>query len=143
MILRQKYDIIMLALPRWDGPYSSTAYSLAKALSRFTRVFYVDNPVTVKEYLAKRNSEQMRFRKNALLTGNDIFTTPNADYPNLQAITPQLTLPINWLPRGFMYDALSKVNDAILSKTINKIIKIFGIRNYILINSFNPLIGRH
>src|SRR5687767_10459849 len=142
MVKKMNYDIIMLALPRWDGPYSSTAYSLAKALSRHTRVFYVDNPVTVKEYLKKRNSEQIRFRKNALLKGTDIFMTPNPEYPNLMAITPQLTLPINWAPPGFLYDALSRINDAILSRALNRVFKIFGVKNYILINSFNPLIGR-
>jgi glycosyltransferase involved in cell wall biosynthesis len=138
-----KYDIIMLALPRWDGPYSSTAFSLAKALSRHTRVFYVDNPVTVKEYFARRNHEQIRTRKNALLRGTDIFKVCDPQYPNLLAVTPQLILPVNWLPSGFMYEALCKVNDGILSKALNRVLKIFAVKNYILINSFNPLLGRY
>jgi len=43
-------DIIMLALARWDGHYSSTAFSLAKELSRYNRVFYIDNPFTLITY---------------------------------------------------------------------------------------------
>ena len=136
-------DIVMLALPRWDGPYSSTAYSLAKALSKHVRVFYVDNPVTVKEYFVKRNTEQIKFRKNALLYGTDIFSMPDPEHPNLFTVTPRLTLPINWLTAGFIYDSLSKVNDAIVSEAINKIIKSFAIKKYVLVNSFNPLFGRY
>jgi teichuronic acid biosynthesis glycosyltransferase TuaH len=136
-------DIVMLALPRWDGPYSSTAYSLAKALSQHVRVFYVDNPVTVKEFLAKRNTAQIKFRKNALLYGTDIFSVPDLKHPNLFTVTPRLTLPINWLSAGFLYDSLSKVNDAIVSEAINKVIKMFAIKRYILVNSFNPLFGRY
>jgi teichuronic acid biosynthesis glycosyltransferase TuaH len=136
-------DIVMLALPRWDGPYSSTAYSLAKALSKHVRVFYVDNPVTVKEYFVKRNTEQIKYRKNALLYGTDIFSIPDLEHPNLFTVTPRLTLPINWLNAGFIYDSLSKLNDAIVSEALNKVIKMFAIRKYILVNSFNPLFGRY
>jgi teichuronic acid biosynthesis glycosyltransferase TuaH len=103
----------------------------------------VDNPITVKEYFVKRNTEQIKFRKNALLYGTDIFSMPDAEYPNLFTVTPRLTLPINWLTAGFIYDSLSKVNDAIVSEAINKIIKSFAIRKYILVNSFNPLFGRY
>lgn len=136
-------DIVMLALPRWDGPYSSTAYSLAKALSKHVRVFYVDNPITVKEYLVRRNTEQIKFRKNALLFGTDIFSVPDLEHPNLFTVTPRLTLPINWLSAGLIYDSLSKVNDAIVSEALNKVIRMFAIKKYILVNSFNPLFGRY
>jgi glycosyltransferase involved in cell wall biosynthesis len=137
------YDIVMMALPRWDGPYSSTAYSLAKELSRHTRVFYIDNPVSIKEYFKKRNLPEINRRKNALFSGTDIFTTPDAAYPNLFAVTPRVTLPINWLPKGFIYDTLSRVNDAALGSALNHVLRIFGIKRYILINSFNPLFGKY
>jgi teichuronic acid biosynthesis glycosyltransferase TuaH len=136
------YDIIMMALPRWDGPYSSTAYSLAKELSRHTRVFYVDNPFTIKEYISKRNTSAMKKRKNALFVGTDIFSRPEEKYPNLFAVTPRVTLPINWMPAGFAYDAMARINDAAVASTLNHLLRIFDIRKYLLINSFNPLVGR-
>ena len=105
------YDLVFLALPRWDGPYSSTAYSLAKALSKHTRVFYVDNPFTVKDFLVHRRSAQMTLRRNALLKGKDLFFTPDKNHPNLITVTPRLTLPINWLPSGWIYDSFSRFND--------------------------------
>jgi teichuronic acid biosynthesis glycosyltransferase TuaH len=137
-----EYDIIMMALPRWDSPYSSTAYSLAKELSRHTRVFYVDNPITIKEYLKKRNSPEIKRREKALFRGQDYITSPDAAYPNLFAITPRFSISVNWLPSGFIYDSLARVNDALISNTLNAVIQDFAIHRYILINSFNPLIGR-
>jgi teichuronic acid biosynthesis glycosyltransferase TuaH len=136
------YDIIFMALARWDGPYSSTAYSLAKELSKHTRVFYVDNPITLKEYVKKRNDPKIVKRKNALFFGTDFFTDPDPAHPNLFAVTPRVTLPINWLSPGALYDTLARFNDASLARTLNQLVRIFGIRKYVLINSFNPLYGK-
>jgi teichuronic acid biosynthesis glycosyltransferase TuaH len=142
-MLGPDYDIIMLALPRWDGAYSSTAYSLAKELSRYTRVFYIDNPFTYKDYFASRNAAQIVRRKKALLQGKEIFTSPDAGFPNLIAVTPKLTLPINWLPKGVIYNLLSRWNDKIMMKAIDETIKSYSIKKYAFINSFNPLFGKY
>ncbi len=135
-------DIIMLALPRWDGPYSSTAYCLAKALSKHTRVFYVDNPFTIKDFLVHRHSAQVTLRKKALWQGKDIFLRPDKNHPNLVAVTPRLTIPNNWLPAGLMYDTFSRINDYLISIALNETCREFNIKKYIFINSFNPLYGR-
>jgi len=137
------YDIIILATARWDGGYSSTSYSLAKALSDRTRVFYVDNPFTVKHYLTHRNSDQIKKRKNALLYGKDLFMRPDPSHPNLYNVTPRMVLPINWLPKGAMYDALSKVNDNIVGEALSKTIDDFQIKRFVFINCFNPHFGRY
>ncbi|MEX1238458.1 MAG: glycosyltransferase [Cyclobacteriaceae bacterium] len=136
------FDIIFFALARWDGPYSSTAYSLAKALSKHTRVFYLDNPFTIRDCLVHRRSAQVVLRRNALWRGKDLFLRPDKNHLNLAAVTPRLTLSINWLPPGVLYDAFSWVNDRAISVAVNETCKTFGIKKYILINSFNPLIGR-
>ena len=140
--MRLDFDIVFLALPRWDGPYSSTAYSLAKALSKHTRVFYVDNPFTIKDFLVHRHSAQMVLRKNALLKGKDLFFIPDKNHPNLVAVTPRLALSINWLAAGWMYNAFSRINDFTLSLALNETLREYQIKKYILINSFNPLNGR-
>ena len=137
------FDIIMLALPRWDGAYSSTAYSLAKELSRYSRVFYIDNPFTYKDYLSGRNAKQIEKRKNALLWGKDVFATPDADYPNLVAVTPRFVIPINWLPQGFLYNALSRINDALVMRALDETIRSYAVKKYVFINSFNPLFGKY
>jgi glycosyltransferase involved in cell wall biosynthesis len=137
------FDIIMLALPRWDGAYSSTAYSLAKELSKYTRVFYIDNPFTYKDYFSNKNSDQIVRRKSALLNGNNIFTQPDKDYPNLTAVTSRLILPINWLPQGFLYNTFSRWNDAVMLRAIQTTVKTYSIKKFAFINSFNPLLGKY
>ncbi|HYG00978.1 MAG TPA: glycosyltransferase [Chryseosolibacter sp.] len=140
---RVDYDIIMLALPRWDGAYSSTAFSLSKALSKHARVFYVDNPFTVKSFLTQRLSSEVRKRKNALLFGRDIFSRPDPDAsPDLVAVTPRVVLPVNFFGKGIAFDIVSRINDLILQECIAKIINEFQVKKYILINSFNPFYGR-
>lgn len=142
MMEKTDFDIVMLALPRWDGPYSSTAYSLAKALSKHTRVFYIDNPVTAKEWIVKRNNPEMIRRKEALFFGSNMISRADEQYPNLIAVTPRMMLPINWLPSGNTYEELSKINDRIFDACINKLISLFHIKRYVFINSFNPLFAR-
>ena len=138
-VKKETIDIIMLALPRWDGAYSSTAYSLAKEFSRNNRVFYIDNPFTVKDFLADYQNRQVQYRKRALLTGKNIYTAIN---PNLVAVTPRLTLPINFLPPGNIYERFSAMNDRILFRTIRRMLKDYQIKDFIFINSFNPFYAR-
>lgn len=137
------FDIIFFALARWDGPYSSTAYSLACALSEHTRVFYVDNPFTIKDYVVHRHSAQIALRRNALWRGKDLFLRPDKNHPNLVVVTPRLTLSINWLPPGMLYDTFARINDRALSIAVNETCRTFGVKKYIIVNSFNPLIGRY
>ncbi len=137
------YDIIMLALPRWDGQYSSTAYSLAQELSTYTRVFYVDNPFTFKDYVARRHDPQILRRKDALLHGRNIFHNPIEGNNNLIAVTPRLTFPINWMSAGGLYDFMSGRNDKILFDALSEIIKAYQVKKFVFINSFNPLFARH
>ena len=62
------YDVIILATARFDGKYSSTSYSLSQALSKHTRVFYLDNPFTVKNFLKNKDT--------ALKDGDEISIIP-------------------------------------------------------------------
>ncbi|RAW01353.1 glycosyltransferase [Pseudochryseolinea flava] len=140
MAKNDSMDIIMLALPRWDGDYSSTAYSLAKEFSRDHRVFYVDNPFTLKDFFSNYKSRQIQSRKRALLTGSGIYTKIN---DNLVAVTPKLTIPVNFLPEGALYDKLSAINDRILFHSLKRLIRDYKIKDFIFINSFNPFYGRH
>ena len=136
------YDIVIFALPRWDGPYSSTAYSLAQSLSRHTRVFYIDNPFTWKDFLINRSSQQIARRRSAFFGKGDRFIRPINGNNNLVVATPGLILPINWLPTGRIYDVLSKWNGRIVYKVVSSLISTFRIHRFVYINSFNPLLLR-
>src|SRR6185295_13139971 len=109
-------DIVMFALPRWDGPYFSTALSIAKELSRNTRVFYVDNPFTIKDMITGLFTKQVRIRMMAFFFGYGQYRRIDPENPSLINVTPHLTLPINFLPPGKIYRFFSRINNAIVRR---------------------------
>jgi teichuronic acid biosynthesis glycosyltransferase TuaH len=133
--MQADFDIIFLSLTRWDGPYASTAYALAKELAKKTRVFYIDNPYTWKDVAKDWGKPDVKKRRNALLFGKDHVQKIS---DQLYFVTPKPVLPINYLPDGMVYQVLSKYNNQIVSTTINKLIDQFGVKRFVLINSFDP-----
>jgi len=136
----KKIDIIIQALPRWDGAYSSTPYSLAVEFSKTHRVFYIDNPFTLKDVIYGLSKKPIKKRIIALLFGKN---STKKIHSNFYAVTPQLTLPINFLPPSEIYNKFSALNDRIYFRTIRKILKKYNINNFIFINSFNPFFARN
>lgn len=133
-----KQTIIMLALPRWDGKYASTSFAIATTLAKRHRVIYVDNPFTWKDFFTKLRTLQIRRRIWALLLGiRSQWTWPGMP-DNLTIVTPPLVIPVNFIPEGSVYNILSRLNDRIVSRAINRCINRSGISQYIYINSFNP-----
>jgi teichuronic acid biosynthesis glycosyltransferase TuaH len=117
-------DIVCFSLSRWDAPISSPAASLARELSKNNRVFYIEHPYSYKDYLKERKS------KNE-------YTDDN-----VRVVTPPLVYPINFLSEGRMYNTLSAINNAILLKTLRKLLKRHHINEYIFINFFDPFFLR-
>lgn len=139
MNMQEKYDIVMLSSARSDDPYSSSALSLAKELSKNNRVFFIDHPFSLRDYLSKYSQGgSIKRRRKALLFGKNICHTLEGTSSNLKIVTPRLTLPINWMKEGKLYNCLSAVNDRILVAALKNIIKEYGIKQYIFINVFVP-----
>ncbi|WP_333818817.1 glycosyltransferase [Ohtaekwangia sp.] len=136
--MREETDIVMLALARWDGPYASTAFSLAKELSRKNRVFYIDNPFTLKDVAVNLHHHQIQSRITPLLTGRHVGRQIYTDNANLINIRPKAVIPINFFPYGKLYSYLSKVNNHVVNQALRRTIKEYGIERFIFINSFNP-----
>jgi teichuronic acid biosynthesis glycosyltransferase TuaH len=135
-------DIIIFSLSRWDAPISSPSFSLAKEFARRNRVFYVDHPYSIKDFLTAYNTPRVQKRKSALLFGRNIYTKAAELPEKLTMVTPRLTIPINFLPSGFFYDRLAKWNDRIVFNTIRRIIKDFGVKKFVFFNAFDPFFCR-
>lgn len=136
--MKNQYDLIVLGLARFDTPYSSTVYSLSRELAKNHRVFFIDNPFTIKDFFALIKTDYIKIRFKALLTGKNYYRRLKNAPENLIILTPRLTIPINWLPRGMVYNFLSRRNDQIILKTVKKAIQDFDIKQAVYINSFNP-----
>lgn len=102
-----KYDIVILALNRCDDVLNSSTWQMANAMARTKRVLYVNHPKTWTDCLKKRSWIQEK------------ITQPTA---NLHCLEPMPSLPINFLPKGKLYDWLQKVNHEWLYQSITKVI---------------------
>lgn len=123
----------MLALPKWDGPYSSTSFSLAKEFSSRTRTFYIDNPVTFKDLFLLGNSQIRKRIKYKLMFKNSEKLTDN-----LIIIYPSFVIPINFLKKGWLYKVLFNFNSYLAFSSIKRVLRKYNCKDYIYINSFNP-----
>jgi glycosyltransferase involved in cell wall biosynthesis len=54
------------------------------------------------------------------------------------AIQPPVTLPINWMPRGRVYDFFQQVNNKVVLRTIRKVLRQQEISQFIYINCYDP-----
>lgn len=137
------YDIFILGQSRWDNPYSSLAFCLAKEFSKNNRVFYIDHPFSIKDLVKDYNKgKQVKSRLSALVFGQNSCRKVEGLPQNFNLLIPNITLPINWLKSGWLYNLLSKLNDRILSITFKKTIKKYQVKKYIFINSFDPYFFR-
>src|SRR6478609_1710927 len=131
-------DVIIVTLSRWDNPYSSTALSMARELSRKRRVFFVDNPFTFKDLIFKYRHGQIRRREEAWLYQRNVYTPIGGLDQNLIALTLPFVLPINFLPEGKLYSFLASINDRIVFSSIKKMMSKFRITDFIFLIIFNP-----
>ncbi len=138
-------DIIMFAIGRWDQRYSSTYWSLAKEFAKDHRVFYIDNPITLKYFISRYKTPEIQKRKSALIRRKNTYTDVIlSDKGRLTAITPPLTLPINFIPAGSpFYQGLAWLNDRLLWGMLRKLLRDFDIKEFILFNAFNPFYLQH
>lgn len=135
---KNEIDFIIFALPRWDAIYSSGTYSTAKEIALKNRVFYIDHPFTYKDFKNGKETNDIIIRKEALKSGINIFRKVDEAPGLFTAVTPPLMYPINFLPDGFLYNFMYKLNDNKLYKTILKIIEEHSVKNFIFINSYDP-----
>ncbi len=132
--MQENCDIILFALFRWNSPFSSISIALAKEFAKKNRVFYINHPYSFKD-LATAN-DLMKHSNGWLNTG---YNKDEAVGDNFISVIPPLTLPINWLPQGNIYNTLARYNDRAVIKSIEQTIKDYDIKNYVYINCYDPL----
>ena len=137
-------SIFILGTTKFDGPYESTTYTLAKYLARENLVYYIENPYTWKDYLREKGSDSFMRRKAYFNPSSSGLL--ESGIPGLKiVITPPL-LSINFLPEGFIYRQLLRINESIIVKRIKKVLSHEKISDFVYINSFNfhyPNIADH
>ncbi|MFZ4056702.1 MAG: glycosyltransferase [Ferruginibacter sp.] len=131
--------VFITTMSRWDGDVSSASLALAKVLSKNNLVFYIDYPYSWADVWRERNQPTVKRRMPALLYGKDYLVPVTNQLPNLIGATPAPVLPVYSFPPGKLYDKASAYNNARVAALVKKIAKEKGFKDYIFINSFNPL----
>jgi len=116
----REYDIILYTLFPTDNIYSSVSLSMAKEFAKTNRVFYVNKPYSVKDFVSNLNNKKVRERAPKLLTNQIQYETLEKIPQNFVAATPTLSLPINWLPVGKTYDYLHGYNRSVVAAVLPK-----------------------
>jgi teichuronic acid biosynthesis glycosyltransferase TuaH len=134
------YDIVFFTLFRTDNPYSSISLSMAKELAKTQRVFYVNHPYSLKDLVRGllRGDQTLRTRLPWLLSGRVRYEGLETIPKNFIAAQPPLTLPINWLPKGRLYNFFQRLNNGILLRSIRKVLRDHKVFNYLYINCYDP-----
>lgn len=125
--------IVFQALPKWDSKYNSTSLTISKMLSEGRKVFYVEHPFSIVDRFRSGNIDQILKRKGAR------FDVPFEGHENFIVIHPPSTLPINALPYGNVYRILKRLYIRQLWKRIDHFLKLFGVKEFGYINSFDPV----
>ena len=134
MILKDKH-IFILGATKFDGPDQSTSYNTAKELTKYNFVYYIDYPITWKDYFKQKGTEQIRTRKRYFSPFSDGLAS--GEIKNLKVLISPPLISINFLPEGKIYRLLLKFNELIIRHRIKKAIKLNNISEFIFINSFN------
>jgi teichuronic acid biosynthesis glycosyltransferase TuaH len=111
--------------------------SFTREFIKNNRVFYINHPYSVKDFLKGWNEPMAKVRRENMLRNRMRYETI-PELPEVVAVHPPLTLPINWLPQGQLYDKLFEYNNRIIVNTIRQVVKDFKLKNYIYLNCFNP-----
>lgn len=102
-----KYDIVILALNRCDDVLNSSTWQMANAMAQTKRVLYVNHPKTWTDCFRKRK-----------------WARPQLSYysTNLHCLEPSPSIPINFLPKGKLYNRLQQLNHDLLYRSLVSVI---------------------
>lgn len=135
-------DIVCIAQPSWDGPYAKSTVLLMKELAYYHRVLYVDYAFTWNDFfktiLKKQNApilQMMGLKDRVRVIRKD------GKKISLAVLTLPPLLPINFLPHGWLYRLLNKINSMTASLSIHRAMERMKFRKPVVINAFSPALG--
>jgi glycosyltransferase involved in cell wall biosynthesis len=135
-------NILCISVPPWKGEYASTIVELMKVLGRGNRVLYVQNPYTIKDiFSALIRRQKFPYRRAfGMISRIQQFNTGGTG--EVYVLVPPVTLTINFLPQGFLYDTLLKINGWLVRRSVTRYLRKLDMNSDLLnIVSFNPILG--
>lgn len=133
-------DIIIFSVIRWDQPLAGSAVAVAKELSKNNRVFFVDRPFSLRDLFKDYESFSLRKRITSVLLRKNPFMEVQTGFSNFVVCTPGLTLPINFLPEGLLFNFFNGFNSLVVKWAMKRMAKQYAIKDFVYINYFNPVL---
>ena len=125
------FTVLFQSLPKHDGPYTSTPWQIAAQMARDNKVIFVDHPYTFLDLLTGFWKGPIRKRLKAYWS-DTVFRKHGID-----VILSPFVFPINFLPKGKLYEFFCRWNHRLVSSRINQYLRRNRIDSLIYVNSFN------
>jgi teichuronic acid biosynthesis glycosyltransferase TuaH len=126
---------LMLSNMRFNSPIEATSMFLARKMATNHKVYYIEYPLTYKDYIKEKGSADFINRKKSFFRAGEAVI--DTEVSNLKRICLPFVISINFLPESKLYRFMLKINERIIVKRLKAVLGNEGIKNYIYINSFN------
>jgi glycosyltransferase involved in cell wall biosynthesis/acetyltransferase-like isoleucine patch superfamily enzyme len=123
--------LFFMSLPRHDAKYTSTPWQIAVQLAKSNTVVFTDHPYTFLDLITKFKDPAIRKRLKAYVN-NSAF-----EKEGVHMVILPFVWPVNFLPKGKIYNFFSTLNQRIIAKRINAFLAKHSISSVIYVNSFN------
>lgn len=135
--------IFIFSNMRNDSPIEATSLFLARSLARDSKVYYIQYPCTIKDYMRERDNPKFASIKSGFFNASGAVL--DTELPNLKKVILPIVLPINFISEGKIFRMLLKLNELSIAQRIKSVLRNEDIRHFVFINSFNfhyPGIGK-
>lgn len=135
-------NILCISTRSWSGNYANTTIELLKILAQKNKVLYVNSSYTVKDVIDGIIHKKDIPLKQIFGLKNRITRHSLNNNAEVYVLNPPMTLTINFLPAGFLYDRLLQVNGWLIKRSIKRALKRLQMEEDLVnIVAFNPSVG--
>jgi teichuronic acid biosynthesis glycosyltransferase TuaH len=125
-------DVLVVGLQPWDIAIGSNCKNVAKELSAYNRVLYVNRALDRITLIRSRNDPKVQTRLKSLKKEADDITQIG---PSFWTLDPRTVLEsVNWIPLAPAFDFVNKINNRRLAKEINQAMERLGFKDVLLFN---------
>ena len=135
-------NMLCISNSSWEGDYAKTIVELMSVFAKKNKVLYVDNPYTIKDLLdGIQKKKKIPFKR--VLGFEKRLKKIATDYNSeIYVLMLPVTLTINFLPKGTLYNTLLNFNGWLITRSIRKYLKQLDMNHELInITAFTPAIG--
>lgn len=138
---RNKTPLLVVGFPSWNDEYVKSTLLLCTELARNHRLLYVEYPYTWKDVAMGALGKSKRPVRRIMGWESRIRELETDHGHKLHVLTLPPMLPINWLNHRRFFTRMAQSNALKARKAILKALAQLEIREFIMVNAFNPFLG--